>query len=79
MLLAPYERDIRSLLKSPDKVRPNCYHAQLPMARERLDQLAPEHPVVPLWAILREARIGLMQERISSENAELLIWPESVS
>ena len=78
-LLAPSECDIRSLLQAPDKVRPDRYHAQLPMARERLDQLPPEHPVAPLWAILREARTGLMQESISSENIELHIWPGSVT
>ncbi len=73
-LLAPSESDIRNLLKSPNKVRPDRYHAQLPMARERLDRLPPEHPAFPLWAILRDARTGLMQERMDSEQVELILW-----
>ena len=72
-IVAPPEAILRAALLAPTGRR-DRYQAQFAQAAPALDALPSRHPVAPLWALLKETRSAVMQERFDTDRMPCVCW-----
>lgn len=73
-LVAPGKAHIEELLQSPATGRRDLFQQQYHVVAGILERLPQKHCLAPLWALVKESRAGVVQERWISSDELCVLW-----